>query len=226
VRLAQRRAGGCGDGRWAWSGWAGGARRWLGSQKSQRRNARRTAICLRKEQRRALAGSARRLPDGADFPTATSPGRGSRASTTSCHTARNGRRPALRVSRRRPRFMTFRRRATCRTLRSRRRRLDDSHLAVGAQPGRNVRELQQLCSALRRVVVLISRGVRLRVPGVHAPSRPRSSARPVQYCRHYPAVLPRLALQTPGRLGAASVRATQSASGEAWLDRGWIAIAA
>ncbi len=31
------------------------------------------------------------------------------------------------------------------------------------------------------------------------------SARPVQYCRHCPAILPRLALQTPGRLGAASV---------------------
>ena len=43
--------------------------------------------------------------------------------------------------------------------------------------------------------------------GVHAPSRPRSSARPVQCCRHSPAALPRLALQTPGRLGAASVRA-------------------
>ena len=36
------------------------------------------------------------------------------------------------------------------------------------------------------------------------PSRPGSSARPVQYCRYSRAVLPRLALQTPGRLGAGS----------------------
>jgi hypothetical protein len=42
------------------------------------------------------------------------------------------------------------------------------------------------------------------------PSRPGSSARPVQCCRHCPAALPRLALQTPGRLGAASVRAASS----------------
>jgi hypothetical protein len=47
----------------------------------------------------------------------------------------------------------------------------------------------------------------------HAPSRPRSSARPLAVLPILPAILQRLALQTPGRLGAASVWARDSVWG-------------
>jgi len=48
------------------------------------------------------------------------------------------------------------------------------------------------------------------------PRRPQSSARPVQYCRYYWAILPRLALQTPGSLGRClRGRASELASGAA-----------